>query len=538
MGDEFSLEDALIILRRRFWYFLIPVIIMAPLGVLIVMVLPAKYTAQGTILVESQQIPAELVRSTINSYAQERIETIKQRVMTRNRLLKVADKYTLFPRSRRLSESKRVKRMRDRLNVSLITTNANRTPSRDNTIAFTVSYTDKSPDKSFLVANEFMTLFLSEDVRARTTGASNTTEFFEREAARLRDSVAAVEARIESYKSDNGDALPEHLNMHLDMLERATRELNTSQSSIGALEEELRFLESQLLTGGSLDDGPAQELSRMQSELARLRGIYRDKHPSIQALQSEIAALKRQMAPSQEIQDLRVALADAEGKLTALQSNEDSDQAVIAETEKEVITAREALSDKIMSEARRNANDPQSAQLVGRIAVINSRIRTLADQREKTRGEIANLQGRIAKTPKVERGLSALSRDHENQFREYQGVLTKQQAAQLAENLEVNQQAEKFSILEPALKPDKPSSPNRPQLIVLALFAALAGGAGAALGVEYVFATIRGRDHLTQIIGGHPIAVIPYIKTGTEQRFKIPFTNRRSHSPAPVPEAI
>jgi len=50
MGDEFSLEDALIILQRRFLYFLIPVLVIAPIGVLTVMLLPAKYTAKGTIL--------------------------------------------------------------------------------------------------------------------------------------------------------------------------------------------------------------------------------------------------------------------------------------------------------------------------------------------------------------------------------------------------------------------------------------------------------------------------------------------------------
>lgn len=91
MGDEFTLEDAIIIFKRRILFFLIPALVIAPIGVIGVMLLPAKYTAQGTILVESQQIPTDFVRSTINAYAQERIQTIRQRVMTRNRLLEVAD---------------------------------------------------------------------------------------------------------------------------------------------------------------------------------------------------------------------------------------------------------------------------------------------------------------------------------------------------------------------------------------------------------------------------------------------------------------
>ena len=46
MGEDFTLEDVLIVLQRRFLYFLIPAVIIAPLGILTVMLLPAKYTAE------------------------------------------------------------------------------------------------------------------------------------------------------------------------------------------------------------------------------------------------------------------------------------------------------------------------------------------------------------------------------------------------------------------------------------------------------------------------------------------------------------
>lgn len=537
MNDEFSIEDALIILRRRFLYFLLPVLIVAPLGVLAVMLLPAQYSAKGTILVESQQIPTEFVRSTINSYAQERIQTIRQRVMTRNRLLEVADDYSLFPRSLGLSESERVKLMRDRLNVQLITTSFNRNSGRDGTIAFTVSYTDRSPDKAFLVANKFMTLFLDEDVRARTAGASNTTEFFEKEAARLRETVANIEERISKYKNENTDALPEHLNMNLDMLERARRDLSSARSSIVQLEEEKRFLETQLISGTGADNSLANELARLEAELARLRATYQDSYPEVKAKRDEIAAIKRQMAPGKEIQNLREALAAAEAKLSAVERAEEPDQDAIKQAEADVEAARIALSDKISYESRKGTTDIAGIQLEGRIAVIGNRIRMLNKQADAAQQQIADLETRVARTPDVERGLTALTRDYDNVFREYQEVLAKQQDAQLAENLEVNQQAEKFSILEPALRPDKPSSPDRPKLIVLALFAALAAGGAAAFAVEMMFSTIRGRAHVSKLIEGHPIAVIPYIQGEKPRQLQIPFLNRRPKVAGPAPEA-
>lgn len=536
MGDEFSIEDALIILRRRFFYFLIPALAIAPLGVMAVMLLPAKYTAQGTILVESQQIPTELVRSTINTYAQERIQTIRQRVMTRNRLLEVADDFNLFPKSMGLSESERVGLMRDGLDVQLITSNSSRNANRDGTIAFKVSYTDRDPDKAYLVANRFMTLFLDEDVRARTAGASNTTEFFVQEASRLRNAVATIEERISQYKMANADALPELLNMHLDMLERARRDLNAALTSVSQLEEEQRFLETQLISGSNTDNSLANEVARLEAELARLRAIYHDNYPEVTAKRDEIASIKRQMAPSQEIVRLRNALAGAENTLTKAERAQPSDPAAIQQAEKDVEAARVALSDKISEESRKGYSDITGVQLEGRIAVINNRIRMLNKQIEATQLEIASLEQRVAKTPEVERGLSALTRDYQNIFREYQDVLSKQQDAQLAENLEENRQAEKFSILEPALRPDNPSSPDRPKLILGALFAALAIGAAAAFSAELVFSTIRGRSHLSQLIGGHPIAVIPYIRSENDHRFGLPLMGARNRIPGQVPE--
>ncbi|MEZ5893842.1 MAG: hypothetical protein R3C58_11965 [Parvularculaceae bacterium] len=547
MNEEFTLEDALIILQRRFLAFILPVVLLAPIGILAVMLLPPKYTAEGKILIESQQIPTEYVRSTINAYAQERIQIIRQRVMTHNRLLEVADEYELFPRALGLSESERVRLMRSQLNVQLITTTT-RSSGQDGTIAFTVSYTDRDPKKAYLVANKFMTLFLEEDVRTRAAGASNTTEFFQKEAERLRKAVAEMEQRVAQYKANNAGSLPEHLNMHLSMLERARNTLGTSSSTITQLEEERRFLESQIVGGSAGSSNMNATLAQLESELARLRATYRDNYPEVVAKREEIASIRSRMAPSEDIKILRNALTVAEDKLNAAEDAETPDPEAVAAAEAGVETAREALSARIAEEMRKGTTDIAGVQLEGRIAVIDNRIRMLTKQSAATEKQIADLEARIAKTPEIERGLAALTRDHDNIFSEYQDVLAKQQDAQLAENLEQNQQAEKFSILEPALRPDKPSSPDRPKLIVAALFASLGAGGASALAFELLRARIRGRSHIASIIGGQPIAVIPYIHAESDRRkiwpLKLKLTNNKKRNRrggggfAPAPEAV
>lgn len=512
MGDEFTLEDAIIIAKRRIFHFLIPVVILAPLGVLTVMLLPAKYTAQGTILVESAQIPSDLVRSTIQSFAQERIEMIKQRVMTRDQLLKISDKYELFPKKLGLSETQRVERMRKRLNVSLITAQGGGGRGRDNTIAFNVSYIDRDPIKAYKVANEFMSLFLTEDVRTRTAGASNTTEFFKDQTKRLAASVAQIDKKIADYKEANSGALPEQLNMHLNMLTQATNDLATVEGQIVALDQDTRYVQSQLaayLAGAGGEDGPAKQLAQLKAQLTQLRSIYTDQHPNVKAVKDQIAALEAQMRPSREIQELQDQLTTAELALDKAEKSNKASPGEIADRQREVERLQNALSAKVTEATSSGGGDMVSAQLQSRLAIANSKRAMLEKQREELKAKIADLQGRIARTPEVERGLQALMRDYDNTFKEYQEVLSKQQDAQLAENLEDNQKAEKFSILDPAVRPEKPSSPQRVKLSVLAIFAAFGAGGMTALGFEFLSPTVRGRAHFEKLMDAPPIAVIP-----------------------------
>lgn len=527
MGDEFTLEDALIILRRRALFFLIPAVAVAALGVLLVMLLPAKYTSQGTILVESAQIPSELVRSTVSSYAQERIQVIKQRVMTRDRLLEIADKYDVFPKDRRLTPTERVQRMRERLGLSLITADGARmSGQRDGTIAFTVSYTDRSPEIAHKVASEFVNLFQSENVNARTAGASTTTEFFKDETKRLATAVNEIERKIAEYKAKNSEALPEYLQMHMSMLERESAALSNAQSAIVALDEEMRFIETQLATvysgGGGGEGGPAQEITKLKSELAQLRSIYKDTHPSVQGLKAQIASLEAQLEPSKLIKDLQFQLKNAEVDLKTAREATPPDEATIAEKKAALQAAQEKLSTAVAKEAASGRGDLLSSQLQGRLSVAQSRRDSLEQQIEESKARIADLKSRIDKTPEIERGLQTLTRDYDNVFKEYQEVQAKQQEAELALNLEKGQKAERFLTLEPPQTPDQPSSPDRVKLSVLALFFGLTIGAGAAAAAEFLTGSIRGRAHLANVAGAEPIAIIPHFRREKGPGFSIP----------------
>src|SRR5689334_18121477 len=239
------------VLKRRTFYFAIPFVLILAIGSMITLIWPAHYISQGTILVQSQEIPSDLVRPTIAALANDRIQIIEQRVMTRDNLLTIAKKYGLTSGwLERMSGTEIVDFIRKRT-VIKPSEQKLETKKRE-AIAFTIGFEYERPDLAAKVANELVTMLLSEDVRSRTEFAAQTTRFLGQEVNRLEGRLAAVDAQIIALKK-------------------------------------ARY-------GGLIDatdpDGPKQ-LAALKSELLTKSATYSASHPDIQALKRKIAALEK-----------------------------------------------------------------------------------------------------------------------------------------------------------------------------------------------------------------------------------------------------
>ena len=90
---ELTLRDYFAILKRRYLFLIIPFVLVLTVSVGVALLMAPVYQSTGTIMVESQQIPDNFVQSTVTSYADERIGVITQRVMIRENLLRIIDKF-------------------------------------------------------------------------------------------------------------------------------------------------------------------------------------------------------------------------------------------------------------------------------------------------------------------------------------------------------------------------------------------------------------------------------------------------------------
>src|SRR5580692_10897786 len=104
--------------RRIFWAIASTTIVVATL---LAILLPGTYRSTATILIEQQEIPQEMVRSVITSFADQRVQVISQRVMTTQNLLTLIDRYKLYPDLRqRVAREVLLEKMREDIGMHMI----------------------------------------------------------------------------------------------------------------------------------------------------------------------------------------------------------------------------------------------------------------------------------------------------------------------------------------------------------------------------------------------------------------------------------
>ena len=469
---EMSFNDYLAIIKHHALLLIVSFVVILGVCIAVAISLPPTYESSGTILVESQQISPDLVAANNNTFADERIEVIRQRVMTRDHLEGIIDKYNLFAsQSRQLSVSEKIEEMRNAIVVSLVSAAVK--GRGEVTIAFRLSFEHSQPEIANKVAKELVTLFLDENIKQRTERASETTEFLTQEADKLRVELEALENRLADFKQAHSNALPEHQELRMNMLTRAETELKEVDRDYKTAREELRFNELELSAAnaglatkpgapGAAADKP-QDLASLKAEYTRLQSLYTQAHPDVRAVKRKIAALEA-----------------GKGADGAASVNLDI------------------------------------AKAQARISAAEARIKSLADQKQQILSKIAEYEAQILETPQVERGLVTVMRDHDNARKKYEEIRTKEMSAKISESLEQENKAERFVLLESPLMPEKPVRPNRKKVVAMGFLLAPVGAGALVMLLEMMSQRVRGAQALASVLGRRVLVSIPYIHTKAE----------------------
>jgi polysaccharide chain length determinant protein (PEP-CTERM system associated) len=446
--QSFHPLDYVSVLRRRLWWFVLPVVICAIGGVLLALILPARYRSEAVIGVTSGSVSPELVKSTLLD-ANERVRALTQQLYSRSVLERVA-------REEGLTASVPLDAAISQIRGSTVVKPGEPLAKNAQKVqmdTFVIGYADSSPERSQRVTNKLAQVFVEETQRLREARAERSSEFLAAQLRESEDRLNGLEEQLRQKKEAYMGRLPEQREANLQMVASLSQRLDSATNALRGEQDRLTMIERQIeamrqgtadIATVRADVGPTTIQGRvalLQRQLADARTMYTDKHPEVQRLQQELADAREEM------------------KLGAGKGTE--------------------RDDLLRTDPTYQALQADRSQ---------ARLRVAALQRDTgaMRSQIAAYQQRVEAAPMVEQELASLQREYDLEKTQYSQLSERHKAALVAEDLERKQGNERFSLLYSAARPDTPESPNRPRLMLMAAALGLFLGVGLAAGREFL----------------------------------------------------
>ncbi|MEO0870553.1 MAG: Wzz/FepE/Etk N-terminal domain-containing protein [Pseudomonadota bacterium] len=437
------------ILRERYLLLLIPTILFSIAGVAAAFLMPAVYRSTATLLVESPQLPEDVLGDQGVDIVDQRIAKFRQQVLSRPQLIELIQKHRLYTSDRATrSLTAIIDDMRAATRIEPVASRIQRTRGRSNTIAFSLSFDYDNASQAQAVAQDMTEQILLLDATKNSQQAESTVQFLSDQSASLQAQIAAAEEQIEQVKARNGLALS-----------------NPGMMAMGS-------------NSGSID-------------------------VQIIALQRDNALLQAQRAARETSAQRDPIVAAAEADLAAAQARYSKDHPDIAIAERRLREAERLAS----SNQEKLPPDTVDAQ----IAANNQQIEALRGMKAQELDRLSSAQTAMARAPLIQQQIAQEQQKLDLLNEQYERVSSRLIQAQTSARAESEQKGERLSVVDPPVVADKPISPNKPMLILLGLGAGLGAGAALIFLAEMFFRPIRDGLDIRAVTGAMPLVSIPTI---------------------------
>ena len=476
--EEQTLEigDYVDILKRRKWSLVLPAILVTALAGLVALLLPSIYKSTATILIEEQDIPAEFVMTTVTGYAEQRIQSTQQRIMRSTKLMEIVKRFNLYTEYlNRWTTEQVIEKLREDIQLELISVDTiDRRTGRPSaaTIAFTISYKGKQAPVVQRVTDTLVSLFLSENLRVRQRQTTETTEFLEEEAQRVRSLLVELEQKISAFKEVHINSLPEMLQINIRSVDNYESGAERIDEQIRMLKEREGYLQTQLASIPETENTEKQRLRQIELELIDLETRFTKDYPDVKETKREIAELKKRIAEKLAIPANRKEAPDNTAYIT----------------------------------------------LASQLSSTRAEIGSLNQQKSDVKAKVETYRQRIENTPKIEQEYNAMVLDRDNTRAKYEDLLRKVMEANVAMGLEKEQKGERFTLIDPARLPEKPFKPNRMAIALIGLVLGIGAGVGFASLREFSDSAIHNAIDISKISSFPVLVSVPEIMTPKDKK--------------------
>lgn len=464
-----------VFLRRR-WFIIIPCCLSMVAGIHMAMSLPELFSADNLIIVVPKSVPDKYVPNIEEPSMRQRIDTIKEQVLSRSNLTAIMEKLGLFsePDYRNLLLEEKLELMRRNTSVDVSKS------ERGGATSFKIVYTGRNPKTVQMVVNTLAETFIAESVKVLQEEALQLNKFLEGEVIDFRKRLESIENTISDYRKEHMGELPEELTSNLNMLQRLQEEVGQKQENLRDAKNRLTAIDTRVAeerklledaAGAVSANLPVNERERLHQELKLLEARYTEQHPDVIHLRHLI----ERKTQEEEARAAASAMTNPEAEPPPLPTSK-------------LLTELSAQQKAISIEIQQNIVE------LGRIE-----------------NNIHDYQIRVENTPKREQYLTDLWRNYTNIERTYKNFLEKKLESDIAVNLQRKQKGEKFQVIDKAQLPSRPFSPDLKRLFFLFVGGGLAVGFAIILLMEFLDPCIKFADDLEKDTEIPVLATIPQL---------------------------
>lgn len=308
MGPIQSLHEARSWLRRR-WRLMSAGLLVGGLASIVFALNSERvYNASAVIQVTSPVIavPGDGDGAGVLPDVTRRVQVIEQRLMSREALLALAERYDLFG-GIPLSTVEQVGIMRESFRINAIAA-AQQGFARDGSLsALIVSVDDSDPERAAAIANELANTLVAQSVSDRQRSAQQALEFFLAEESRLETEIGALEDAISSYRTENEQYLPAAVAVRREERARLSdalldiqQEINDRRTTLAGLDDSSRRAVTQRQVSQLNDEiarfeEQAREVTQRMAEIQRILQLAPAVEQEIEAADRRIRQLQAQL---------------------------------------------------------------------------------------------------------------------------------------------------------------------------------------------------------------------------------------------------
>ena len=494
-GKQYSPEDYLRMAWRRKWLILVPFVLVSVSTFISVHFLPNRYRSETLILVVPQRVPESYVRSTVTARIEDRLQTISQQILSRQRLERIITDFDLYAEQRKTGLMEDViEQMRKEIDPQVVRGDA-----------FRVSYISNDPRTVMRVVERLASLFIEENLRDREVLAQSTNQFLESQMEEARHRLIEHEKKLEGYRRQHSDDLPSQLNANLQAQHNAEMQVQALVNSLSTDRDRRLIMQRQLADASALPSG--EPVVAPPTSSADGSGLpVGSASEQLAAARAALRAMERRLTPEHpDIVRLKRVIADLERKV------DEEAAATAAASQSKAPVVRVVSPAELIRQNR-------IAELQLELESLTRQIAKKESDEVQLRDTIVAYQSRIQAAPTRDAELADLTRDYDTLQQTYRSLLTRNEDSKLAANLERRQIGEQFKVIDPAHLPEKPFSPDRLRLNELG--AALGLGLGLALAglFEYRDTSLRSESDVLHALDLPVLALVPYLETDEDRR--------------------